>query len=309
LKRDAEGTVTHAAQWAVIPVVSLLWGMNWPTQGLVLREVSPWTLRAATLGAAGVILVIVNLLRGESLRVRRGDWMGVIVFTLLYMVIQNLLISFAQVVAPSGRMAIVTYTMPIWTTLLAASLLHEPLTRSRIVSLAFGAAGLGALAWPAFHTGTYLGWLLALGSAWCWAASVIIIKRFPIAVAPLALVAWQLVIGGVVMSIGMLVFDGSPLGRTLSTAALLALLYNIASQAVSQVLWFSALGRLPAALASLGVLLVPTIAVLGSMLILQERPTLLDGMGLVLITCASASVQLPSINQWRRQRRAALQQV
>jgi hypothetical protein len=67
-------------------VVSLLWGMNWPTQGLVLREVSPWTLRAATLGAAGVILVIVNLLRGESLRVRRGDWMGVIVFTLLYMV-------------------------------------------------------------------------------------------------------------------------------------------------------------------------------------------------------------------------------
>jgi len=138
---------------------------------------------------------------------------------------------------------------------------------------------------------------------------VIIIKRFPVAVAPLALVAWQLVIGGVVMSIGMLVFDGRPLGRTLSTAALLALLYNIASQAVSQVLWFSALGRLPAALASLGVLLVPTIAVLGSMLILQERPTLLDGMGLVLITCASASVQLPSINQWRRQRRAALQQV
>lgn len=309
MKRDAEGTITHAAQWATIPMVSLLWGMNWPTQGLVLREIPPWTLRAATLGAAGVILVIVHLLRGESLRVRRGDWIAVMVFTLLYMVIQNILISFAQLVAPSGRMAIVTYTMPIWTTMVAALLLHEPLTRSRMVSLAFGAAGLGALAWPAFHTGTHLGWLLALGAAWCWAASVILIKRFPITVAPLALATWQLLIGGVVMTLGMLVFEGSPLGRTLSTAASLAVLYNIASQSISQVLWFSALGRLPAALAALGVLLVPTVAVLGSMLILHEWPTLLDSIGLVLITCASASVQLPSIYHWRRQRRAALQQV
>jgi hypothetical protein len=88
------------------------------------------------------------------------------------------------------------------------------------------------------------------------------------------------VIGGVVMSIGMLVFDGRPLGRTLSTAALLALLYNIASQAVSHgavVQRARAVCRLR--WLSLGVLLVPTIAVLGSMLILQERPTLLDGMG------------------------------
>jgi drug/metabolite transporter (DMT)-like permease len=290
-------------------MVSLLWGMNWPTQGLVLREIPPWTLRATTLGTAGLILIVVSVMRGESLRVRRRDWAVLILFTLLYIVVQNILISFAQVVAPSGRMAIVTFTMPIWTTILAALLLHERLTLSRIVSLVFGAAGLGALAWPALHAGSHLGWLLALGSAWCWAASVILIKRFPITVAPLAVATWQLVIGGVLMCVGMLIFEGPPLGRTLSMGATVAVLYNIASQSISQVLWFSALERLPAALAALGVLLVPTVAVLGSMLILHEEPTLLDGIGLVLITCASASVQLPSINQWRRERRVGLQQI
>jgi len=277
--------------------------MNWPTQGLALREIPPWTLRAFILGTAGLILLIVNLLKGESLRVRRADWSVMIVFTLLYIVVQNLLISFAQLLAPSGRMAIVTFTMPIWTTLLAAVLLHEPLTRSRVVSLVFGAAGLIALAWPAIHTGTHVGWVLALGAAWCWAFSVILIKRFPIRVPALPLAAWQLMIGGVIMSVGMLLFEGSPLGRTMSTAALLAVLYNILSQAVSQVLWFSTLDRLPAALASLGVLLVPTVAVLGSMLILHEQPSWLDGVGLVLITCASATVQYPSISEWFRERR------
>ena len=215
MKRHADGGAPRA-QWAAIPVISLLWGMNWPRLGLALREVPPWTLRAATLGAAGLILLLVNLIRGESLRVRRSDWVVMVVFTLLYIVIQNLFISFSQLYAPAGRMAIVTFTMPVWTTLVAALVLHEPLTRSRIVSLTFGVAGLAALAWPAFHTLTHVGLFLALGSAWCWAASVILIKRFPITVPPLPLAAWQLMIGGAFMSAGMLLFEGSPLGRTRS---------------------------------------------------------------------------------------------
>src|SRR5690348_6150500 len=96
LTRDPRGDVAHAAHWAAIPLVSVLWGMNWPTQGLVLHEIPPWTLRATTLGTAGLILVVVNLVKGESLRVRRDDLGVLVLFTLLYIVIQNILISFAQ---------------------------------------------------------------------------------------------------------------------------------------------------------------------------------------------------------------------
>ena len=42
----------------------------------------------------------------------------------------------------------------------------------------------------------------------------------------------------------MVALEGAPLGRTLSTAAIAAIVYNIVSQSISQVLWFDTLGRL-----------------------------------------------------------------
>src|SRR5205807_587799 len=120
---------------------------------------------------------------------------------------------------------------------------------------------------------------------------------------------WQLVIGGACMSVGMVVFEGAPLHRTVSTAAVVATIYNVLSQAVSQVLWFDTLGRLPAALTALGVLLVPSVAMAGSFVLLHEVPTPLDGLGLALVTCASASVQIPWTSAWRRLRNIHVQRV
>ena len=135
---------------------------------------------------------------------------------------------------------------------------------------------------------------------------MILIKRYPVTATPRAVTTWQLILGGACMCVGMLAVDGVPAPRTLSTIAGVAIVYNILSQAVSQVLWFDALGRMPAVLASLGVLMVPPVAMIGSMLLLHEEPTLLDGLGLVLITCASAAVQIPWLAQWpRRKPRAA----
>ena len=94
----AEDAARHLA---AIPLISLFWGMNWPTLGLALREVPPWTLRASTLGIAGLALLAFNLLRGHSVRVPRSEWGRVLAFTLLYIVFQNLLISFSQQVQES----------------------------------------------------------------------------------------------------------------------------------------------------------------------------------------------------------------
>jgi drug/metabolite transporter (DMT)-like permease len=133
---------------------------------------------------------------------------------------------------------------------------------------------------------------------------MIIIKRFPITASPLVAITWQLLIAGACMTLGVVTFEGSwPPDRVVSGATIAAIVYNVFSQALSQILWFEALSRLPAAFAALGVLLVPTVAMLGSMLILHEQPTLLDSVGLLLVTCASANVQIASFTHWWRQRR------
>jgi drug/metabolite transporter (DMT)-like permease len=144
--------------------------------------------------------------------------------------------------------------------------------------------------------------MLGLGAAWCWAASIVLVKRFPVTAHPLAVVTWQLLLGAVCMAIGMVVFEGWPRPHAVSASVSLAIGYNVASQAISQTIWFDILGRAPAALAALGVLLVPAIAVLGSFIILHETPTLMDTVGLALITCASLSVQFEAFSQWRQTR-------
>ena len=60
-----------AAAFAV-PVLALLWGLNWPAVRVVLSWWSPWTLRAFSLGVGALLLFAVALHRRESLQVKAG---------------------------------------------------------------------------------------------------------------------------------------------------------------------------------------------------------------------------------------------
>jgi drug/metabolite transporter (DMT)-like permease len=57
-------------------------------------------------------------------------------------------------------------------------------------------------------------------------------------------------------------------------------------------MWFEIVRRLPAATASLGILGIPVIGVLSSIVLLGERPTSADIIGFALIFAASACVLL-----------------
>src|SRR5579872_3130633 len=103
---------TRGVHWLAIPLVSVLWGLNWATLGLAVHEIPPWTLRAIIFVAAGLVMLTMNVARGHSLRVPRSEWAVVFIFALLFMVVVSILQSYAQLLASSGRMAVITYTMP-----------------------------------------------------------------------------------------------------------------------------------------------------------------------------------------------------
>ena len=46
---------------------------------------------------------------------------------------------------PAGRSAILAYTMPVWSVLFSLALLHEPLSRRKVVGLVLGMLGMGVL--------------------------------------------------------------------------------------------------------------------------------------------------------------------
>jgi len=276
----------------LVPLLGLLWGFNWPAVRISLTEIAPWTLRAGGMTFAGLALVMVALARGVSLKVSVAHWPRLIVAGILSIAAFNILLAFAQLMAPTSRAAILTFTMPVWATLMAWPVLGEHFDRPRLIGLGLGIAGLLCLGLPLIRAGQLSpGLALALLASISWALGTIVTKRWPVAAPTLTIAAWQLLIGGAAAGIGMLAFEGVPVPKVLSPPVAAALTFHIlGAQALAYFLWFTVIARLPAGIASLGTLMVPAVGALGSVILLGERPAASDWLGLVLVVAASGAI-------------------
>lgn len=280
---------------ALVPVLGLVWGLNWPAARIVLEEFGPWTLRSVGLSLAALILFGISALRGLPLGIPRRDRRQLVLVGLLSVAAFNILVAVAQLTTPTSRTAIVTFTMPIWATLLARIVLKEPFTPLRLAGLGLGMVGLGILAWPlARDHALSPGLLWALLAGVGWAIGTVLLKRRPLEMQALPAAAWQLAVAAAFITVGMLVFEGVPAwhpprGRTVAAFAY----HVVVAQAGGYLLWFHILSTVPVGVASIGSLLVPAVGTLGAMALLGERPTAADIVGLAIIVAASAAVLLP----------------
>lgn len=278
-----------------VPLLALLWGLNWPAVRIVLGEVGPWTLRAMGMGAGGLLLIAIVLTRGRSIAVPRGQRLRLALAGFLAIGGFNVLVAFAQLAGTTSRAAIVTFTMPVWTIALAWWLLGERPDARRTLAIALGVAGLLLLALPLLRAGELTrGVMYSLAAGFSWAAGTVVIKRWPVDAAPMTVAAWQLLSGATAAATGMLLFEGVPVPKPLSAQASLALAFHIVlTQALAYYLWFEVVARLPAGVAAMGTLLVPVVGVTGAMALLGERPSGFDLGGFALITAAAALALLP----------------
>lgn len=295
-----------------VPLLAVLWGLNWPTVRVLLAWWSPWQVRTVGLGSGALLLFVLARWRGQPLGVAADMRIRLVVSALLTIVGFNLGTAFAQLNGSTARAAIVTFAMPVWVVLLAWLFAGERPDARRWLSVVLALIGLALLGWPLWRDGaSALGLLFALGAGLSWAAGTVFLKRHPLAVAPIAASAWQLAIGAAVALAGWLVSSGpAPVtalapSADLATAASLApwpvhwfwiaLVFHIFfAMALGYLVWFDVVARLPGGIAALGTLLVPVVGVLGAMTLLGERPSLADLTGLVLITAAAAIVLRPA---------------
>jgi drug/metabolite transporter (DMT)-like permease len=175
--------------------------------------------------------------------------------------------------------------MPFWVTLIAWPLLGERPSASQGVALAVGALGVFLLVQPIGAPGAPE--LLALVSGFAWGLGVVVTKRLQsrTGIDTLSLIAWQVLFGGAALALLAVAFPGKPADWNRELA--FALLYNgILVSALGWFLWFWALARLEAGLASFGILAVPVLGAVFSALLLGERPSLAEWSGMALIVAA-----------------------
>ena len=289
---------SHGQSRALLVLLGILWGLNWPAVKVSLTGVSPWALRSIGLGAAACTVFALGLLRGHPLAIRSGrERLHIVVAGLLNVALFNILLTFAQLGAATSRVAIITYSMPLWATLFARFALGERLDAMRSSGLLLGAGGLLTLLWPLAGGGLPHGVLLALGAALSWAAGTVYTKWARLSSAPLVMAGWQLLTGALVALTGLFSFESAPYfpaWHAMRGEVMLALGYHILfGMALAHIIWFSIVARMPAGVAALGTLLVPVVGVTGAVLLLGDRPTSSDLAGFALIFCAALCVLLP----------------
>jgi len=288
---------TAASARLLVVLIGLMWGFNWVAARIILEELGPWSLRGIGIGLGTVTLFAAALIGRRSIAVPPGERMKILIASMFNVAIFNVCSAYAQVFGTTSRAIVIAYSMPIWAALLARLLLKEQFNATKLVALVLCAAGLATLIWPAAQVGLPLGALFALGCAWTWAAGSIYMKWSDIRAPMLAIAAWQLLFGALILVAGMLIFEGVPHLWSLQTRTQVWIGYNgVLGMGLTYFLWFVVIVRLPAMTASLGSLLVPVVGVIGSAWLAGERPSTLDIIGFALIFAAAASVLLqPSV--------------
>ncbi len=277
----------------LVVALAFAWGLNWIAAVVALREVPPWSFRFAGAGIGAVTLFTAALLSGYDLRVPRGEWRHVMVAGFFNVAAFQVLSAFAQLNGATSRAVIITYSMPIWATLLSWLMLREKLDGIRLLAFVLCVAGIAILVWPLFTSGPPSFVFYSLGCALGWAFATVYMKWVKATVAPLANAAWQLLFGFVCIAAGTFVFEGYPHLWPMHGASLLAILYvGLFGVGLAHFLWWAIVGRLPTVTASIGALLVPVVGVTASTIFLGERPTVNDIIGFVLIFIAAACVLL-----------------
>jgi len=256
-----------------LAITSVGWGFNWPVTKYLLSELPPLTLRGTTGVIGALLLALLAILRGQSLRVPRECWLRLVLAAFLNVACWMSLMGLALLWLPASEAALIAYTMPVWASLLAWPVLGERPNLLRVAALAMAFAGLAAIMGGnglAASMSKLPGIVMALGGAVGFAIGTVLAKKLPLHLPPLTAAAWQIGIGCLPVALVGLCVETTDLGAVTQLGWCLLFYSTVIQFCIAYVSWFAALARLPASVAAIGTMAVPVIGVVTSAIALHE---------------------------------------
>ena len=175
----AKDASIDARDWSLLGLLSVLWGGSFFFNGVVLRELPPFTLVLLRVLLAAMILLPV--LCAQRLPFPKG-WMGWRPFFLIALfnnVLPFSLIVTGQMYVASGLASILNATTPVFTVAVMAAAGEEKLVIRRVAGVIVGLVGVVILRGSGlgFASGQGLGVLLCLAAALSYGISALIARR------------------------------------------------------------------------------------------------------------------------------------
>ena len=262
------------------------WGMNYLFVSVGLGYASPFwlALLRSSLGAAATAALLTPLRQWGRLdgRGRRDAMLLGLPNTTAFFVLWFLA---ARSVFP-GVAAIVIYTFPLWVALLSAPVLGHRLSGRHWGSVAVGFLGVALIS----QVGTVLGSTVAplailelLGAAISWAFGTVLFQRRFVREEMLEANAFQLLGGALGVLVLTLLFAPTPVPSASPILLGIALWLGVLGTALAYTVWYHLLGRTRAATLSAYLFLVPVVALTASAVLLGERLSAVQVVGVALV--------------------------
>lgn len=196
---------------SAIALLCLVWGSLWGLVKHSLQIFPPFQFISIRLILAALTLMLMQLILNKSILPKQGEWIKLIVSSVLICLGFYATQTFAMQFVDSGLSAVLVFTMPIFIGVLAHYFLNERLNKQKILGLILGTLGLIAILWPQLqhiHLNlSLLGQVLLIVSGFFWALTTVYIKKHFATYDKIKLTIWQMFIGGVVIFIGAVIFE------------------------------------------------------------------------------------------------------
>jgi len=182
-------------------IIYFVWGSTFLAIRVGVHEVPPFLLAALRFFAAGLALYGWMRLKGTPAPSRR-EWAGAFFLGTLIFVIDYGCVFWAEQRVPSGIVAVVLATIPVFITLLEVIFLRtQDLTVRLTLALMVGICGVAVLVNHSFSLGEVpinrAGTIALLVAAFTWSVATILTRRLPLPASKPMSAAAQMLTGGV----------------------------------------------------------------------------------------------------------------
>jgi len=302
--------VMTPAQWAMLVLLSMLWGGSFFFAGVAVREIPPVTIALARAGGAAIILNLLLPLVGLRLPFTRDAWMAFAVMGFINNVVPFTLIFWAQGYIASGLASILNATTPLSAIVVAHfATQDEKMVGSRLAGVLIGFFGVATMIGLDLLQGVgtnVLAQAALVLAGFSYACAGVYGRRFSrMGIAPMATATGQVTASTILLAPMAAMLDAPWTLQAPSLAAWMSLAgIAILSTALAYIIYFRLLAAAGATNLLLVTFLIPVTAIVMGVLFLGEHLAARHFVGLAVIGFGLACIDGRPLRIGRKLRKA-----
>ena len=265
-----EGTQSEGFRlldWGHVGLTAAIFGSAFLWIALALRSLSPGVIGFSRVALGAGVLLLFSQAR---ILPNRKDWTRIVIAGCVGQAAPALLFAMAEQRISSSLTGMLMSGIPLFTAVLAALVTRQRPTFTRVVGLSIGFIGIGLLSFPALggEGAEVAGIAMVLLAVLGYSSASMIYAPLQQRYGALAVVMWTLAVAAVVLlPFGIFGLDESSF-ELLPVAALVIL--GILGTGIARSLLVAAIGRLGSVRASIVAYLVPIVALVLGVIVLNE---------------------------------------